>query len=343
MFNKSKNYLSLLIGIIILLFVIGSLYSNSKKFEFNKVNDENFGSTSVNFKSINPWNGIECENANRRPIAVMLAGDQNVRPLSGLSLADLIIEAPVVTNGINRFMAIYICNEPEDIGSIRSARHDFIPLAKGFDAIYVHWGGSHFALDQLNKGIIDNIDALKNPYDAFYRKTGIPMPDNGFSTFQRLYNAASKLGYRLFSNVSGYKFIADNAAINENKILKINYPYPYNVYYEYNARTNTYLRFRGNTPEIDKLNKKQIEAKDIVVMFTDSKQIEGQYNDLDLEGSGKAIVFQNGLKIDAIWHKDSASFDSKLYFLDNNGEEIKFVAGQIWIEIVQLNTKIEWQ
>src|SRR3990167_1280909 len=92
-----------------------------------------------------PLTGQKCENYNRRPLAVMLAVDSVARPLSSIYVADVVVEMPVVKDSINRFMGIYVCNKPEEIGSVRSARHDFIPLAAGFDAIYSHWGGSNFS------------------------------------------------------------------------------------------------------------------------------------------------------------------------------------------------------
>src|SRR3989344_2659590 len=64
--------------------------------------------------------GISCDNYDRRPFAVMLAGDREARPLSSLSQADMVFEMPVAPTGITRFMAVYQCNEPNEIGSIRS-------------------------------------------------------------------------------------------------------------------------------------------------------------------------------------------------------------------------------
>ena len=167
-------------------------------------------------KNISPISGLECENAARRPMAVMMAGDIEARSLSGLSEADLVVEMPVVTSGITRMMAVYVCGDPETIGSLRSARHDFIPLAMGFDAIFAHWGGSHFALDKLNAGIMDNIDAIVDYYSAYYRQSGIARPHNGFTSAERLFKAAEKFGYRLENNFEGYPHYDDNNNLSGN-------------------------------------------------------------------------------------------------------------------------------
>lgn len=299
---------------------------------------------SVNNVNASPISGLVCDNYSRRPMAVMLAGDNVARPLSGLSEADLIIEMPVITNEITRLMAIFVCGQPKEIGSLRSARHDFITLALAFDAIYAHWGGSRFAYEKLKKKIIDNLDALPNLYNAFYRKSGIPAPHNGFTSMERLVNSATKLGYRMEGEFEGYPHYQELGNRNQKLgALKIGYPYPYNVEYQYNPEKNSYLRWRGNRPEIDKNNNSQIEAKNVIVMRAKSYQIEGQYNTVEVEGSGQALVYQNGQEIKAIWRKDKSNPKSKLYFLDENKQEIKFVPGQIWIEIIEPTKEVRWE
>lgn len=306
--------------------------------------------------------GLPCQNYNRRPIAVVLAEDSIARPLSGISQADLVMEMPVITGGITRMVAIFQCEEPGEIGSLRSARHDFIPLAMGLDAILVHWGGSHYALDMLAKKTMDNIDALTNPNQAFWRKETIPPPHNGFTSMENILKVADNRGYRKISNFEGYPHIteiqnsrptspaselaggqAKSEIRNEKDILDISYPYPYNIKYEYNPETNYYLRWRGGRPEIDKLTGKQVEVKNIVIMKVFSRQLEQEYNDLDVEGEGITLVYRNGEEINGTWKKNKASLSSKLYFFDKTGKEIEFVPGPIWIEMVEPYQQVNWK
>lgn len=289
-------------------------------------------------KNISPLSGLPCGNYNQRPIAVMLANDAAARPLSGLSEADMVFEMQVVEDSITRLMAIFVCNNPAEIGSIRSARHDFIPLAMGTGAIYAHWGGSHFALEKLRAKITDNIDAMINPYEAFFRKLGISAPHNGFSSIGKLTNSAKKLGYKMENEFEGYAHEMSNVKNQKSKVdekIKINYAYPWNVEWEYDIEKNSYLRFRGGKAEIDKNNNQQVEAKNIIVMYAKSRPLEGQYNDVDVEGEGEILVFRNGEEIKGRWEKNKNNPKSKLYFLDEQGQEIKFIPGQIWVEIIE--------
>ena len=335
--RKKKKFYFILIIVILIIGIFLFLKLGGRSINIGS------GAKLVNKGQVSSISGLECENYDRRPIAVMLATDPQTRPLSGISQADMVIEMAVITDSITRLMAIYVCEEPEEIGSARSSRHDFIPLALGLDAIYAHWGGSHFALDKLDAGIIDNIDAMKNPYNAYWQDWSKPMPHNGFTSFKRLLNAAEKLGYRLDNEFNGYPHEDSKLKALDGK-LTIGFGNQYRVYYEYNSETNTYLRWRGGEKEIDKNNNEQVEASVIAVMRAASRMIQiPDYNDVDVEGEGEASIFQNGEEIKGYWKKEGKYSKSKLYFLDDKGKEIKFTPGKIWIEIVEPYQDVIWE
>ncbi len=329
---------------LLIVIAIGVFFAWQKMGRTVRIENQASGIETIR-ENVSPFSGLSCDNYQRRPMAVVFANDPVTRPLTGLSEADLVLEMPVITNSITRIIGIYQCNSPNEMGSLRSARHDFIPLSVGFDAILAHWGGSHFALDDLDAGIMDNIDAMKNPYNSFYQKSSIPQPHNGFTSMTRLINTAQKLNYRMTNQFEGYSFNQkDKSQTEKRKVLRINYSYPYNVSYQYEPDSNSYFRYRTNLKEMDKANDKQIEAKNIVVMRSFSKQIQGpDYNDLDLEGSGQCQVYQNGIIINCIWQKSEKNPESKLKFLDEKNKEIPFVPGQTWIQIIEPNQKVTWQ
>jgi len=342
MTTKSKIKLILIVVLIIIIGVGGFLFWKSgRNIEVTNSNQEPENNQKGETSSIT---GIECRNYNQRPIAVMLAEDPITRPLSGVAAADLVIEMPVITGSITRMMAVFQCDLPDEIGSIRSARHDFIPLALGLDAIYVHWGGSHFALDKLDAGIIDNLDALEDPYAAFFRKSGIEAPHNGFTSSEKIINAAKKSKYRIEDNFSGYLHMEDPKAKTELRgRLIISYGGPYRVYYEYSPTENIYKRWRADQREIDKNNGNQVEANVVVIMRAESRMIElPDYNEVQIEGTGEAVVYQSGEEIKGYWRKTGTYSKSKLSFYNQEDEEIKFAPGKIWIEVVEPLQEVKW-
>lgn len=293
--------------------------------------------------AVNTITGLPCPSGNpTRPMGVMLAGDIVVRPLSGIASADLVVEMPVITKNINRFLALYACSGSFDIGSVRSARDDFIPLVAAFDAIYGHWGGSHFALDELKLGVIDDLDALKNPYGAYFRKRGILSPHNGFTTLERLWGAAEKLGYRTMAHEEVFPHLenAQQPAEASASSLVIAYPGPFRVQWQYDSQKKAYLRSRGGTTEKDKNNGVQVTAATIVVMRTAVRQIEGQYNDVRVTGSGDATVYRFGQAVAGSWEKDEKPISAPIRFVDGAGNPIPFAKGPVWLEIVQQDTVV---
>ena len=64
---------------------------------------------------------------------------------------------------------------------------------------------------------------------------------------------------------------------------------------------------------------------------------------MDLEGSDECQIYQNGIVIDCIWEKSEINPYSKLKFLDNDDNEIPFIQGQTWIEIVEPNQEVIWE
>jgi len=322
------------------------------------INSEQSSLSIANDGPVSPISGLSCENWNRRPFAVMQPADLTARPAAGFSDADLVIEMPVITASITRLMSVYVCGNPDDVGSMRSSRHDYIALAKGLDAIFVHWGGSHYAKEKLNEGVIDNMncnnDGGKSAGQYCYRKeeTGeMRGVDTGYAKFARLLEGAKDFGYRLENKFSGYPHQAE-APLDQRPNgghLRVAFAGPFAAEYDYDKESNSYLRTWGNKEDTDRNNGKRIAPKNIVVAIAQSEQIEGQYNNVqvgdpwyDNSDSGEAHYYLNGQENKGTWKKDRVRLDSKLFFYDSSGQEVKFVPGQVWVEFLEPGQGLKW-
>ena len=366
----------------------GYYYASRSKTTTKKVNLINtaphVNTGPENTGPVSPISGVSCDNWNKRPVAVMQPADPTARPAAGFSDADMVFEMPVFTNSNTRLMGVYVCNLPKEIGSIRSARHDYIPLAKSLDAVYVHWGYSKFAQSLLEQKIIDNIDCLTTSYCSRWPKTGVmALEDTGHITSDKVIEAIQKYGYHADNKFSGYPH-QDEASLDQRPSgghLRIAFPGKYAVDYDYDKNSNTYLRTWDGTPDTDKNNGNRVAPKNIVVMTADDNQITladeqsykdkglmdpwslvpkddqqgldyggvGRYNNLqigdpwfDTEDSGDAYFYFNGQQIHGTWKKDKSKIDSKLTFFDSNGSEIKFVPGEIWVEVIEPGQGMKW-
>lgn len=331
----------------------------SKQINVNKTQET---ATPANQGNVSPISGVACDNWNRRSMAVMIEADVQARPMSGFSEADIMFEMPAVYGSITRLMGVFGCNSPEEVGSLRSARHDFVHIAKSLDAIYVHWGRADIEQFKtiLDQGIIDNMncnnDAGKSAGQYCFRKeaTGTMRGvDTGYAKFTTLLQGAKDFGYRLTNNFVGYPHQAE-AAIDQRGNgghLRVAFAGPYAAEYDYDKQSNTYKRTWGNVADTDRNNGQRVAPKNIVVMIADAAPIVvgEQYVNVqigdpwyDQADSGSAFYYMNGQQYKGTWKKDKSKVDSKLFFYDESGQEIKFVLGQIWVEIIDPGQALKW-
>jgi hypothetical protein len=364
--TKEKSIVTALILIVISIIGIGvyafsGINKDSEQVKTTKEEkkDDVIGgvleSSEEKITNASPLTGIQCDNYKQRPVAVMMAGDNVARPLSGLSQADIVVEMPVITGSVTRLMGVFVCNLPDEVGSIRSARHDYISLVRGWNAIYVHWGGSHFALDELKTGKrytgedlgkVPDIDAL-SASGPFFRKSTVPAPHNGFVSLPKALDLAKSRGYALESNFEGYKFQSKKAidaekSDSKNGKLYVGFGGIFATSWEYNKDDNTYTRYWANTKDVDRGNKdSEIKPKNIVVMRASSRQIEGQYNEVTIYGKGEGKIYQNGKEKNITWKKEG--FKDTLRFYGEDGQEILLVPGQTFIQVIEPGQNLKWE
>ena len=359
-----KKWIAFLVVVIIIAAISWWAVGNNKsrKGDLIAIDPGSVKQEAINEGDVSPISGLACDNWNRRPIAVMQPSDVSARPLAGFYDADMVIEMPVLTTSKTRLMGVYICGNPEEIGSMRSARPDFVHLAKGFDAIFVHWGraGLQSFIDNLDSGMIDNLncngDAGHSIVSYCFRKEGFDKrEDTGYAKFAKLIEAANDAGYRMESNFSGYPHqyeLAEDKRI-EKGTLEIGY---YNddgqiVNYDYDKATNSYIRYWGGEKDTDRNNGNFITPKNIVVLLAKDEPAEEDpnYNNMELGDpwydtvdSGEAYFYMNGEEVRGRWSKDKSKMDSKLILTDSNGLDVKFVPGQIWINVAYPGMKVDW-
>jgi len=237
-----------------------------------------------------PYSGRECEHFNRRAVAVMQPSDLQARPAAGFADADMVFEMPAYTSSVTRLMGVYQCEIPEEIGAMRSSRHDYIHLAKGIDAVFAHWGGSVFALETLKRGVIDNVDCLvySGKYCQRWEWQSDPimrMEDSGHMTRESVLQAMDDLGYRQETNFEGYPFQNDAPMDErpESGELRVAFSDPYDVEYAYDKETNSYIRYWDGILDKDRNTGEKIAPKNVVVLIAKSEQID---HTIDFAGRG---------------------------------------------------------
>lgn len=291
----------------------------------------------------NPLTGLELrtEAIGKRPVAVMVENSPEARPQWGLSTPDVVIEG-VVEGGITRMMWLYA--DAEDIpkvGPTRSARHDYVELAEGFDAIYVHFGGSTYAYDALKKDGVDDIDGMyAGGYFARDKSRKVASEHTAYTTGENLRKAISEKGLRTDikeANASPFVFADTKQTLSGgtcNSVLAV-FSKDYKHTFKYNAEDGLYYNHM-NSSEMKDANGATMAVSNVLILYTGVSPVPGsdKHKDWDLS-SGTGVYVSNGTYQNIKWSKGTASTPTApLKLTDESGAPLKLNTGKMWIGFV---------
>jgi hypothetical protein len=116
----------------------------------------------------------------------------------------------------------------------------------------------------------------------------------------------------------------------------------FGVEWKYDATSKTYLRFNGGAAHLDLDTNQQLSAANVIVQFAKETELGdyGKHLYYDVIGTGTGLVFQNGLATEVTWKK--AKQLSRTIFSDKEGKEVVFTPGNIWVEILPIGNKVEY-
>lgn len=279
------------------------------------------------------------EQANRRPLAIMMSNDKEALPQYGLNRAAVVYEAPV-EGEMNRYLAIMEdYDDLERIGSVRSCRTYYTYFAREFDAIYAHYGQSSFARPYLKN--VDNINGLDGIGDtAYFRSSDRKRPHNAYSSFARIQKAIEQLGYgqEYEAEYEGhYRFartghpveLAQADAVEAYQVVP---GYPLNKpWFTYDESDGLYYRFQyGSEHQGDE---GQIKVKNIIIQYCQSGfYASTDYLNINVHSPEWGYYITNGKAIPVTWSKDGEFGITRYY--DTQGEEIILNQGKTWVCIV---------
>lgn len=266
---------------------------------------------------------------------IMIENSPDARPQSGLKNSGVVFEA-IAEGGITRFLAIYQEQKPKLIGPVRSVRMYYVDWIAAFNASVAHIGGSSHALAEVRNGKYRDIDQFFND-QAYWRATDRYAPHNVYTNFKRLDQLNAQKGYK-HSTFTGFTR-KDSSALAEPEATSINVTISnatYNSSYRYNSKTNTYNRSQAGAAHLDRENG-QISPRVVIVLDVQQSTIfeDGYRESINVIGSGKAHIFQDGGVQKVTWKKKSRT--SQIVFTDADGKDVPLARGQTWLTAVPVN------
>ena len=293
----------------------------------------------------NPLTGEAGYNENligNRPVMVVVENHPQARPQWGLTTSDIVFEM-VAEGGITRMILMYADASllPDKIGPVRSARHYFLDLAEGYDAIFTHFGQSTYAEQQLANHDIDNINGFIGTDGKYFsrdKSRKVAFEHTAYTTKEWILKAIENKEYRTTLkegytdafqfNIDGNEVLADGSCVKA--VVSFSDSYTYTL--DYDKQENVYYSSLKGNPFMSSDGTQQ-NFQNIVILYTNISAISGDTKNrvnFDLS-EGKGTYISNGSYCEISWKKGDSTDMLKLY--DSEGEELKLNVGRTYIAI----------
>lgn len=279
------------------------------------------------------------EFSNKRPYAIQFSNFETVSDQWGIGQADIVYEA-IVEGGITRLLAIGENFTGDRIGSIRSSRHYFASFADEYDAIYIHYGKTKYAVEKLKELGIDNLDGETGiGTTVFYRDNSMKAPHNAFTSLEGILAGIKKKGYETEhapDYASHYRFYEEDTNLSGGTAAdKVSVKFSaYNKpYFEYHPSDKLYYRFQFGDVHKDSNTGNQLTFKNIIVQFVKEWDIDrNDYQTMELkDAGGSGYYITNGRMVPITWKKNEKNRWMRYY--DEAGNELTINPGKTYIAI----------
>lgn len=289
-----------------------------------------------------PLTGVEAPGGripHRPALAIKVENAPEARPQTGLNKADVVFEEPV-EGGLTRFIAVFQCNDANNVGPVRSGRmEDADVLIQLGRPVMGFAGGASPVKRAIDRSGIVDVNYIVAP-DAYTRDASRVAPHNLYTTTAALWKAGVKVSKTHADPPSSLFTYADEIAGKSKKVGEVHLPFSSSyadVYWRWSAKEGTWLRSHGSEPHM-LTDGGQVAAVNVVVMqvkvgMSEIVDAAGNHSpSVDLTGKGKAYIFRNGRMIAGRWER--SSLQSLTTFVTKSGDAIALAPGTTWVELL---------
>ena len=336
--RKKNRFLSYLIIFLLIVTVIYYIKENNidLKDAFSEIEEK------TDTKKIK----IVDQLSKSRPVAVMINNNHAAWPHAGLSDAYITYEI-IAEGGITRLMAVFKDKDTAKIGSVRSSRPYYLDFALENDAIYVHFGYSEDAKNDISSLGVDNINGLTDE-SVFWRDTSLKKAreHTAFTSMGKIEEFSKEKGYDRDTNKPLLlKYSVDEIDLGKREdALKadsvfLKYSNYTNSSYEYDSESKIYKRSMSGTTHVDAITGEQYSYKNIIISPLRNYSYDNYGRQkLDNIGTFDGYFVTNGYYVPITFTKKSRTSQTVYRYLD--GEEIEFNDGRTFIQITPLGEEI---
>jgi len=304
--------------------------------------------------NVNPYTGLTVDDPavlKRKPLLIKVANTAEVRPQSGLSQADVVVEH-LSEGSITRFTALFLANSPKKVGSVRSCRLIDIELPVIFDSALTCSGTSPGV-----KPLMRNSYAHKNnltmisdfgPYECancpMFRVSGRSAPHNLFANSLNAWKELDKRGVNVPTTFKAWMFDETPPAGKDTRVVDVGYKSGV-VSWTYDPFTGKWLRAVRNQQQTDAESREKIAFSNVVLVYAHhqntliQEDVGGSRSiEIQVWGEGPVRIFRDGREIGGRWKRGAGV--GEFEFFDVNGNKIPLKPGNTWIEMVPIKGEV---
>ena len=301
-------------------------------------------------ENVNPLTGevvTDTGALERVPVAIKISNwPPVVRPQAGIQSADLIFEHYNEGWFATRWTAVYLGKDPERVGSIRSGRLIDLEIPAIYKAV--------LACSGFSNGVL----AIVKDFDIYPDWVASPSVGVGAPVFYRDYSRDVALEHTMFTNPAVVREWAAERDVGGRQELKgmlfseepmvegepasiISIPWNrLDAEWRYDQDRGRYLRWTDGAPHTDALDGQQLSAANVVVLYVpqwNTDIIEDPHGgalsiQFALWYSNEAIIFRDGIRIEAFWQRWERP--DMLTLTDEDGNIIPLKVGNTFFEVV---------
>ncbi len=286
--------------------------------------------------------------AGERPYAVMVNNYHTALPQCGIGQADVIYEI-LAEGGITRMMAIYTSLKDETpLGSIRSLRPYYLSVARSYDAIVVHAGGSAQADADVQQAQWDHIDGIRDSGDHYYRvEDRIENAGYEHSLFidaGKMKDYAKEEGFRLtWENAGPYFNFSDQPMTDGESAKEVTVHFSQkSTSFSYNEGEGRYYAEEYDAPWVDGNTDKQQAFENVLVLRAEIRTVDNEgHLEVTLVGSGEGQLIRDGKCVPITWSRGAE--DAPFLYTLADGSAAPFAPGRTYVAVIHTDSNLELQ
>lgn len=284
--------------------------------------------------------------ADRVALMVQIDNDPHARPQTGLSSADLIVEATVQGN-VTRFGAVFYCDDPPTaVGPIRSARYYNLDLWQQLGSLTVGFGGAPYTIGHFVGGGMPYLNGIDG-WGYFFRSFERIAPYNVYSDLDGIRSDLAAGALEPFEVGIGelrppFEVELDAVVPDGREVTKVGIATNDFWRYSFTYRPNDagYSRADDSQLMVDAATDEPVIVRTLVIQRVPQDEIFGvdfgaggnpilHY----LTGTGTGTVYVDGRAVEVEWSRpDTGSVTTWTYA--GTDDPVVLPPGRIWWQIL---------